>query len=160
MQSTHDAGRVHAAVQAHGQLFAGLDADASAAAAAGGNNSDRAPIPASIQQKTADYLASINLSNAETIEFPLKTLPRPKGRSTRVIITEYDLPRKDAQPHDVVMDTDGKVWYSDFSHQFIGELDPATGKVTDYPNSDAAAGGAEGLARSRARSAGQSLARR
>ena len=50
-----------------------------------------------------------------------------------MIITEYDLPRKDAQPHDVVMDADGMIWYSDFSHQFIGEMDPATGKVTDHP---------------------------
>ena len=65
------------------------------------------------------------------MEFPLKPLPRLKGRSTHVIITEYDLPRKEAQPHDVVMDRDGMIWYSDFSHQFVGEMDPATGKVTD-----------------------------
>ena len=82
-------------------------------------------------RQMADYLASVNLSNAETVEYPLKTLPRPNGRATHVIITEYDLPRKDAQPHDVVIDRDGMVWYSDFSHQFVGELDPKTGKVTD-----------------------------
>jgi virginiamycin B lyase len=97
----------------------------------GGNNSDRSPMPKPIQQKMADYLASVNLSNAETVEFPLKPFPRLTGRSTHVIITEYDLPRKDAQPHDVVMDKDGMIWYSDFSHQFVGQMDPATGKVTD-----------------------------
>jgi virginiamycin B lyase len=97
----------------------------------GGNNSDRSPMPQPIQQKMADYLASINLSNAETLDFPMKPFPRLKGRSTHVIITEYDLPRKDAQPHDVIMDKDGMIWYSDFSHEFIGEMDPATGKVTD-----------------------------
>ena len=98
----------------------------------GGNNSDRSPMPKPIQEKMAAYLASVNLSNAESVEFPLKPFPRLTGRSTRVVITEYDLPRKDAQPHDVVMDKDGTVWYSDFSHQFVGELDPATGKVTDH----------------------------
>ena len=80
----------------------------------------------------AEFYAKVNLSEDETWTYPLKTLPRPAGAATRVVITEYDLPRKDAQPHDVVMDNDGTVWYSDFSHQFVGELDPATGKVTDH----------------------------
>jgi len=75
----------------------------------------------------------VNLSNAESLEFPIKPFPRLTGRSTRVIITEYDLPRQGAQPHDVVMDADGMIWYSDFSHQILGEMDPATGKVTDHP---------------------------
>src|SRR5579883_3005146 len=60
-------------------------------------------------------------------------MPRPKGEATKVVITEYDLPRKDAQPHDVIVDQDGTVWYSDFSHQFVGTLDPKTGKATDIP---------------------------
>jgi len=81
----------------------------------------------------ADYLASINLSAADKWKFPLKTLPRPKGRATHVIITEYDLPRADAMPHDVVLDADGQAWYSDFGQQFLGKLDPKSGKVTDYP---------------------------
>jgi virginiamycin B lyase len=84
-------------------------------------------------QPYADWLASVNLSKSESWDFPLKTLPRPTGRATHVIITEYALPRADAQPHDVVVDRDGMVWYADFGHQFVGELDPATGKVTDYP---------------------------
>jgi streptogramin lyase len=98
-----------------------------------GPRGSRAVISGPAAKAAADYLARINLSNAETWEFPLKTLPRPKGRSTKVIITEYDLPRKDALPHDVVVDPDGHVWYSDFGAQFVGELDPKTGKVTDYP---------------------------
>ena len=64
---------------------------------------------------------------------PLKTLPRPKGRGTQVIVTEYDLPRKEAMPHDVIVDRDGMVWYSDFGHQFAGVMDPKTGKVKDIP---------------------------
>ena len=50
-------------------------------------------------------------------DYPLKTLPRPTGRATQVIITEYDLPRADIQPHDVIVDADGIVWYSNFGEQ-------------------------------------------
>lgn len=81
----------------------------------------------------ANYLASINLSTSETHSFPYKTLPRPKGRATRVIYTEWDLPRIESEPHDVVITPDGHAWYSDFGSAFAGELDPTTGKVTEYP---------------------------
>src|SRR6267378_2188625 len=64
---------------------------------------------------------------------PLKTLPRVTGKSTRVIITEYDLPNPLIQPHDVVLDREGSVWYSDFGQMFLGKMDPKTGKVTQYP---------------------------
>src|SRR5262249_6767828 len=37
----------------------------------------------------AEYLASINLSKDESWNYQLKTLPRPSGRATRVVITEY-----------------------------------------------------------------------
>jgi streptogramin lyase len=50
-----------------------------------------------------------------------------------VIITEYDLPRSIAMPHDAQIDPRGMVWYSDFGSQFVGRLDPKTGKVTEYP---------------------------
>ena len=78
------------------------------------------------------YLSSINLSERDTFEFPLKTLPRPKGKATQVIYTMYDLPRFDASPHDEVFDAQGNVWYSDFNSQFIGKLDPKTGRVVEY----------------------------
>jgi streptogramin lyase len=81
----------------------------------------------------ARYLSSINLSATETFQFPLKTLPRPNGKATQVIYTTYDLPRSDASPHDEVFDAEGNVWYSDFNSQFIGKLDPKTGKVVEYP---------------------------
>jgi streptogramin lyase len=98
-----------------------------------GPRGERPAVTGAAAKAAAEYLAGVNMSNAETWEFPLKTLPRPKGRSTKVIVTEYDLPRKDAQPHDVVVAPDGQVWYSDFGSQFVGELDPKSGKVTDYP---------------------------
>src|SRR2546429_8858805 len=55
--------------------------------------------PASGQVNFGKYLSSINLSATDTFEFPLKTLPRPKGKATQVIYTTYDLPRPDASPH-------------------------------------------------------------
>ena len=82
---------------------------------------------------TAEYLASINLSNDETWTYKLKTLPRPKGRATHVIITEYDLPRKKIQPHDAIVDAQGQVWFTHFGELFLGRLDPKTLKVSEYP---------------------------
>ncbi len=84
-------------------------------------------------RKMAEWLASINLSQRDTWSYPLKTLPRLTGRSTHVIITQYDMPRKSIEPHDVVLDHEGNVWYSDFGEMYLGEMDPKTGKVTQYP---------------------------
>ena len=81
----------------------------------------------------ADYLSTINLSAGERWSYPLKVLPRPKGKATRVVITEYDLPRETIQPHDVVVDANGVAWYSSFGEQFLGRLDPKSGKVIEYP---------------------------
>ncbi len=88
--------------------------------------------PGAGQIAFGQYLSSINLSAADTFEFPLKTLPRPKGKATQVIYTMYDLPRPDASPHDEVFDAQGNLWYSDFNSQFFGKLDPKTGKVVEY----------------------------
>jgi virginiamycin B lyase len=86
-----------------------------------------------VYRAAADFLSGINLSAGPQWTFALKTLPRPKGRATRVVITEYDLPRATIQPHDVVLDADGIAWYSSFGEQFLGRLDPKTGKATEYP---------------------------
>ena len=48
--------------------------------------------PADMRQKFAEYLASLNLSSRAEHSFELTTFPRPKGRATKVIMTEYDLP--------------------------------------------------------------------
>jgi streptogramin lyase len=84
-------------------------------------------------RKQAEYLASVNLSEVTQWEYPLKTLPRPTGRATRVIVTEYDLPRPTTEPHDVIVDAQGAVWYSDFGELFISKFDPKTLKLTEYP---------------------------
>jgi virginiamycin B lyase len=98
-----------------------------------GPRSERPAVRGEAAKAAAQYLASVTLGGHETIEYPLNTLPRPKGAATRAIITEYDLPREEAQPHDVIVDGEGNVWYCDFGHQFVGVMDPKTGKVEDIP---------------------------
>src|SRR2546429_9477790 len=48
-------------------------------------------------------------------------------------IVEYPLPRPKAFPHDPAVGADAIVWYTDQANSYIGRLDPAAGKVTDYP---------------------------
>src|SRR5579871_6390236 len=84
-------------------------------------------------RKLADYLATINLSAVDHWPYELKTLPRPKGRDTRAIVTEYDVIRPTSEPHDVLVDKEGNVWYSDFGEMFIGKFNPKTLKLVEYP---------------------------
>src|SRR5882762_6372701 len=84
-------------------------------------------------RKLADYLATINLSAVDHWAHELKTLPRPKGRDTRAIVTHYDVVRPTSEPHDVLVDKEGNVWYSDFGEMFIGKFNPKTLKLVEYP---------------------------
>ena len=84
-------------------------------------------------RKMADYLATINLSAVDRWQYELKALPRPKGRDTRVIVTEYDMVRPTTEPHDVLVDKEGNVWYTDFGEMFIGKFNPKTLELTEYP---------------------------
>ena len=95
----------------------------------------RAPhgdLPLPVRQAMSNYLASINLSTKSTWDYPLKTMPRATGKSTHVIVTEYALPRSAIEPHDVVVDSDGIVWFSEFADNALGRLDPKTGKVAEF----------------------------
>ncbi|HEY3918589.1 MAG TPA: carboxypeptidase regulatory-like domain-containing protein [Stellaceae bacterium] len=93
---------------------------------------ENTPAPELVRRQ-AEYLASINLSATPKWQYPLKTLSRVTGRGTRVVITEYGLPRPTVEPHDVILDGNGRVWYSDFGEMTFGSVDPKTGKVTEYP---------------------------
>jgi len=85
------------------------------------------------KKELAEYLATINLSGEKTTwPYELKTLPRPKGKATRVIITQYDMPRPDTVAHDLDLDSSGTIWYSDESRMFFGKMNPKTGKFTEY----------------------------
>jgi virginiamycin B lyase len=48
------------------------------------------------------------------------------------VITQFDLPRPDSQPHDAAVAPDGTIWYQDFGQPYIGHLDPATGAVKEW----------------------------
>jgi hypothetical protein len=84
-------------------------------------------------RRQSEYLSSLNLSTGAHWSYALKTFPRPTGAATRVIYTEYDLPARTRQPHDVIVDKAGLVWYASFGEQILGKLDPKTLQITEYP---------------------------
>ena len=84
------------------------------------------------RRKQAQYLSTLNLSAVENWSYPLKIASRPRGKDTQVMITEYDLPKRTRQPHDVIVDADGTVWYASFGEEVLGKLDPKTGKTTEF----------------------------
>ena len=95
----------------------------------------------------AEYLASIRgPGSSDAIPFQLR--PRPTDEaSTRLVMTEYDLPRGGQRelymlrgdrrfvwPHDVIVD-DNYAWYTDHFSSVLGRLDRKTGKAVEltYP---------------------------
>jgi streptogramin lyase len=86
-----------------------------------------------VYRSTAEYLSTINLGEGTKWSYELKTFPRPTGRATKVVYTEYDLPRETISPHDVIVDAQGIAWYSSFGEQNLGRLDPRTGAVREFP---------------------------
>ena len=89
-------------------------------------------VPDDRARRVAEYLASVNLSKRDHWDYELKTLPRPTGAATHIIVTEYDMPRATIAPHDVRTDADGFVWYSNFVEPYLGRLDPRTGAHEEY----------------------------
>jgi virginiamycin B lyase len=83
-------------------------------------------------RRQAQYLSTVDLSTSDLWNYSFKTHPRPKGRATQVIYTEYDLPQRTRQPHDVIVDSQGFAWYASFGEQILGKVNPKTGKVTEY----------------------------
>ena len=47
-------------------------------------------------------------------------------------IKEYTLPDPGARPRRIAISPDDMIWYTDFPRGFLGRLDPATGKVTEW----------------------------
>jgi streptogramin lyase len=87
-----------------------------------------------LKSDLADYLSSLNLSGGRTTwPYELRTLPRSKGKGTRVIITQYDMPRSDTVAHDLDLDSKGTIWYTDESRMYFGKMDPKTGVFTEFP---------------------------
>jgi len=80
--------------------------------------------------KLVKWLASAR--GPDSNDPPFVALPRPQGRQTRVVITEYELPRLELATHDVWGDSKGNIWYSPHRSSYIGRLDPRTGAVKEY----------------------------
>lgn len=85
-----------------------------------------------VYKELGQFLASINLNDRNEWTYKLQTFPRPSGAATKAIYTEYDLPRPVIQPHDVVLDPKGQIWYSSFGEQKIGRVDPVSGAVKEF----------------------------
>jgi streptogramin lyase/mono/diheme cytochrome c family protein len=63
---------------------------------------------------------------------PLRVFPRPRGEATRVVVTEYELPRQLLMLHDAAEDAQGNIWYTSHKTRYVGRLDRRTGIVTEY----------------------------
>jgi virginiamycin B lyase len=96
---------------------------------------DWAGTPEQYRQQ-AEYLATINLSSVSKWEYPLKTLPRPTGKSTRAIITEYAVPElKPGYPVgllDIEEDKAGDFWAGMMFQGALAKFDPKTEKFHIY----------------------------
>jgi virginiamycin B lyase len=82
----------------------------------------------------AAFLSTINMGGDRTkLAYSFKTRPRPTGKATNVLVTEYDLPRSGAEPHDAIIDAQGMIWYDDFAQPVLGRLNPRTGETKEWP---------------------------
>lgn len=95
----------------------------------------------------AEYLTSIRGPGSPD-QLPFRPRPRPTGEaSTRLVVTEYDIPRSgrrdlniirgDRQfvwPHDILLDPKGPyAYYTDHFSFSLGRLDRSTGDVKEFP---------------------------
>src|SRR5262245_39532031 len=77
------------------------------------NQPDWCVVPGINRKQLGEYLTANNLSGGRTTwPFELKTLPRPKGKATKVIITQWDMPDATTVSHDSDMDSKGILWYT------------------------------------------------
>ena len=88
--------------------------------------------PGKPDKNFVEFLSAVNLSAGAKHDYELKTLPRPTGRATRVVITEYDLPDKTSEPHEVLVAPDGMIWYADFVRPYVVKLNPETAEFAEY----------------------------
>ena len=89
--------------------------------------------PGVLKTDLGRYLSTVNLSDGrETWGYELQTLPRPTGAATRIIVTQYDMPTAGTVSHDMDIDSQGNIWYTDESRQMIGKFDPRTAAFTEH----------------------------
>jgi virginiamycin B lyase len=63
--------------------------------------------------------------------------PAPKAviipGPAKVSFQEWALPAKGEYPHDPMAAPDGSIWYTGFTANLLGKVDPATGAIREYP---------------------------
>src|SRR6266567_7205085 len=68
----------------------------------------------------------------ESKDAPLRVFPRPRGSSTRVVVTEFEMPQQLLALHDAALDAEGNVWFTSHKTRYVGKMDPKTGVFTEY----------------------------
>src|SRR5260370_35926936 len=63
---------------------------------------------------------------------PLRVFPRPRGESTKVVVTEYELPQQLLALHDATADGQGNIWFTSNKTRYVGKLHPQRGVVTRH----------------------------
>lgn len=117
------------------------------------------PLYQAYKEELAAYLGRVR-GQSSTLEY--KTVPRPTGDATEVVVTEFDVPMPGRQgidpaeshgriwsdgepssyggfaPHDAVVAKNGYVWFTDqiSPDRTLGRLDPKTGDITPYNLAD------------------------
>ena len=107
----------------------------------------------------ADYLASLR-GPGSSDQLPFKLRPRPTGEAaTRLVVTEYDVPRgghrdlsiirgdqRFVWPHDILLDPKSSyAYYTDHFSFNLGRLDRRTGEVKEFPYTLLQGMGREGM---------------
>ena len=95
------------------------------------------------QQKLVQWLAKVR--GPESVDAPYQTFPRPRGRATRAVVTEYEIPRELLGLHDVSGDSQGNIWFTSHKANYLGQARSAHGHRDRVH--DASAYGRAGLPR-------------
>jgi virginiamycin B lyase len=61
---------------------------------------------------------------------------RTAHANSNVIFTQFDIPTRDSQPHNVFAAKNGDLWFAERAEGKIGRLDPKTGQFREFPIPD------------------------
>ena len=61
---------------------------------------------------------------------------RTAHTNSNVIFTQFDIPTRDSQPHNVFAAQNGELWFAERAERKIGHLDPQTGQFREFPIPD------------------------
>ena len=81
-------------------------------------------VPPEEQDVIVKWLARVRGPDSKDMGYQL--FPAPRGPATRVVVTEYELPRLLTAPHDPVGDAHGNIWYN--SHRTVMALEARSGE--------------------------------